>query len=124
MTIYNDIDVQGVGQTTDATPQDIGFFSFANNSSGWIRTTICMTRSDGRCKAWIFDALLQRTTTAATIKDSKATVLVNASDVTPLTGVSVALSTYDDQVSVSCTGQAGQTIDWCVRHQGRVITPE
>lgn len=112
--------------TTDATPAALGLFELPNNSAAFIKGRILAVRSDGASKAWSFESLAKRNGGAVTLQETipvPINAFASAADETALTGVAVAPYSDSTYMGASCTGQAGQNINWYVNFTGTTLTP-
>lgn len=112
--------------TIDATPINLGLFGVPNNSAAFVRGRILAVRSDGAMKAWSFESLVKRNGGTVTVQEtipSPVNTFASATDETALTGVTIALYSDPTALGATCTGQAGQTINWYANFTGITLTP-
>jgi hypothetical protein len=109
-------------ETTNATPRTAGIVEIQNGCILLFDVFVMAVRSDGSTKTWQGLSLLRKiggTLTAIETIPAGLNLFASAADETALTGVSVALFSDNTYLGVTCTGQAGQTINWSVELTGR-----
>jgi len=125
MAIRTSIGVNDQGQTFDAVPIPFGVFEFPQNTSAVVRFQVIALRSDFAMKAWSGEIFVKKNGGTLAVNEmipTPANIFASAADEVTMATVTIALFTDGTYVGVTCTGQAGQTIDWLIDFVGSGFT--